>query len=363
MAHETVLSLHEGLKHRLGRVRSARSINRSFFADRQGTLVWVMSARDPMADHLHAHSGLVVVVDSEAYPLQWVGKVTRITRQQDNKTYRVVAREYRYILSQRYLAPPATYTGAPGLVFRDILRAAGADNSHGVDEGAIANGINPYAASFPNRNAASAMDAVARDNGMEWWLDYDVSPEQVAVTANLAPGRGASHYGHGGVNCGPGGNAQLLQSELDTERSAWRVTLVRGAASALESYSALDRVSVRDGGAGVIHGFASTRSSVDGGSPLSRRDLLLHAEHLKEVGSLSTSAQRLLGAPPLPEMLIQARVRGEDWEELSVGNTVRVRAPNAFHTGFNGPARVLAAQPKEEIGVIDVMLEPREADV
>ena len=49
--------------------------------------------------------------------------------------------------------------------------------------------------------------------------------------------------------------------------------------------------------------------------------------------------------------------RPGEWASWRVGNVVRLTAPSAFVSGFDGPARILAAQPMEEAGLCELVLE------
>jgi len=65
----------------------------------------------------------------------------------------------------------------------------------------------------------------------------------------------------------------------------------------------------------------------------------------------------VLSRPYEPEMAMTWRVIGDDWTGFDVGSVVHVEAPTAFLSGYSGDVRLVAVQPHEEAGELNLVVE------
>jgi hypothetical protein len=376
------VSLHDGNGRRLGALTTAESINRSHSVDRQDRAVVTIALTDPLVGACDPLEGRILAVESSAYPVPWVGKITEWRG--DRSRVELIARSYDGILKQRFL--PAIYRTrlTAGEEMARILSTVNGRNPTGIALGAVENHVIVDGLEFPEWDAARALDAIADLAGMEWWLEHFVSPAAIDTRLRVARSRGTDRYRRVTLYAtgeADGGNAEWTRWRGDAEAATFATTVIAGQESITQSFTERARHTVlRQQDAGFLDGFAGGQGSdgasaddpgrgsmaieyapsagATGGSPVTRVERVVIEEQLKSRDVTVQAARAALQSRRYSEQVIDVNVISVGtWPDVQVGDVVRLVAPGAFVKGFDGPVRVLGVQPMEELGVMRTTLE------
>ena len=162
--------LHDGAGRRIGQFSTAYNVDRAYLIMEPASARFMITTDDPLADEIDPRQGRYVVIDSDAYPYPWVGKLTQPNWTRASETITIICRSADAILTQRFIN--GTYSGAAGAVFTQLVNDAAALNATGI--GVASTGVAPgdaYAATFNDRPAFQCLTTLAREVGYEWWVE------------------------------------------------------------------------------------------------------------------------------------------------------------------------------------------------
>lgn len=382
--------LYDGSFRRLGQLTTATSINRSYRMESHGQASITIAVDDPLIGETSSLEGRIVVIESTVYPVPWVGKLTGRRGDRASGTVTLEADSFDAILDERALPRGYSTSGSAGGELARIISTVNSRNPTGIEIGAIQNHVIGIAGlSFPEWTARRALNAIAEQGGLEWWLDYMATATNIEILFRAARNRGFNRYRS--VTLHDGGNCTWTDWREDGKAYTFALTVVAGQTSVTESYTERARSTriVQEGGGfvtqyeqvpfaepiapapstqsgnsgsqsisieGFVHGFITIAKRVL--TPVTTREVVEVREELKTRDVTVQSAQARLNNRRLSEKVISiTHLDPTEWDTLEVGSVVRLVAPGAFVDGFDGPARILGVQPMEELGECDVVLE------
>lgn len=347
--------LHDGSLVRIGQIVTAAALDRSYLLGEEGVCTFSMSPDDPLFAEAQPTLGRVLVVESPLYPLLWVGKLSQARRGAERGALTLTARSYDRILSERVLGAEAGYQRECGAAMAQVIEDVNGTNPTGIGIGRIAGPRAIFDGRLPYETARSAIDKIAEFGGMEWWLTYSLgTSNELTIRFNATAARGVDAY----QRCAlvDGGNARWDDWIEDAEALTFGLTVVGGQATAGQAFNARPAAALDVQAAGLEpeapHGYVleGTEPNL---TPLTRSDRLVVAEHLRSTGLAAEAARAQLGRQRLAGAVRSLRLTvtptdATVWRSLEPGNVVRVVAPTAFWTGWDGPARIVGAQPDEQ---------------
>ena len=354
--------ISDGLGKRLGSLTTQSSVNRAWvlLQPAQGGVQLALS--DPMFKHLDPALGNAVAIVSPHYPVPWLGAITDRDEDHAGGTARLTLLSLDAVLRDRYLDSPASYSGSAGAIFRSLLSDANGANDSGI---AIAKDVAAgiafeTAVAFPDAQVYAALNALARDSGHEWWVEYDVQPSGIRAVAHYQPARGFNRYA--AVRLTDGGNCDVMECAKRLGGMPFALRVVAGQTSPTQKYTERSRVTrqfsskvapgadVVVGASVIVHGSEVEHSELSG-SPLTRRQAVVVAEHLRSKGAIHAASLARLGRPSGAERVLKVRVYPNDdlWAQLDVGSKVHFVSHRAFG-GCDVPVRIVAVHPMEELG-------------
>lgn len=381
------VSICDGSLRRIGVLNTATQVNRSYGIDNRDTASVQIALDDVHIGDTNPLDGRVLLIESNHYPVPWVGKVTK--RRGTHETVMLEARAFDGIFDHRVLPTAYETTRTAGEEFRRLVQTVNEINATGIEVGRVENHVRIAGLAFPDWTARRALDALAEQSGMEWWVEYDVSAGGViTATFRVERERGFDRYRAGDrvtLVADSNGNAEWSQWSEDAEAAAFSLTVVAGQTSVTESFTQRSRaVVVTEQGGGFVPTIGPTVSgptqtvNPDGSgsatqassyatfgaaptSPVTRSQRVVVQEELKNQDVTVQSAQALISRRRFSEKVITCTAVDTDtWASLRVGDFIRLLAPEAFIDGFDGPARVLGVQPLEEVGLMRLVLELRQ---
>jgi len=370
--------IHDGAGRRLGQVTTARDVDRSYLLMEPASARFICATDDPLLADMDPRQGRIVVIEGY-YPYPWVGKMTVPSGNRAAEEVTVMCRSFDAVLTERFIPHQQpdpedgmTHRGSAGSVFQKIVEETGALNPHGI--AAKNSDVVPgpsYKAVLNDRSAYTALMLVARNVGFEWWLEYAVSPQQILAYAHFRPARGFDRC----TVASPlvdGGNGHWTDWKIEGEATTFAQTVVGGRGSVTQAYSERPRQRQQSDAtlasspvvpAGAVHGHLIERAT-SASAGITRIERLRIAENLKNQDHVRTATEALIARPPIAErsMTWQVFMRGADgkavdWEHFDVGSIISASAPTAFIDGFEGSLRIMAAQPVEELGVLNIVVE------
>lgn len=325
-------------------------------------------------------AGNVVSIESDAYADPWVGRI--IEREGEIKydgdgiagTVDVSCESYAAILDERFLTRDfRTPVGAPRAVAA-IMANINAHNGTGIGVGYVENVATPVL-TLPDETGISALDKLAEVGGLEWWLDVQSDRGELRLNVNMRRDRGGDHsHNADGLLEGPEGGNFQVDSWLENGRGfVYTQRVIGGQQSVTQLFSERERGDAVVGDRRQEDGVRQVRvalapqlafgyalfGSADVRSPVNRRERVAFRDELRESGVPADVAQRLQSHRRLSarSMIGRAYMRDDQWQFLSAGDVIPLRSRGAFLTGYNGVARVIAAQPMESEGFVDLVLE------
>lgn len=359
--------LHNGAGRRIGMISTAKNVDRSYLIMEPASARLTVASDDPLLTDFDPREGRFLVIESEAYGYPWLGKLTVPSGRRDDETITLVGRSLDSILTFRYLS--GTYAGSAGAVFSAMVSDAAAQNPTGIGLSADVTPGPYYAVTINKKTAYQALNDLARATGLEWWVEYGVDESEIQALAHLRPERGIDRCRQAEIV--DGGNGQWDEWKINGEATTFALTVVGGTESVLQAWEERPQVrrqsttALGAGSAaplGVVHGHSIPRTD-PGGSPLTRVERLQMAEALKSAGQAQNAADALLGRPYEPERALVCQVwainsagTAVDWSQFDVGSVVSGKFPTAFTAGFDGSMRILATQPNEEAGVLNLVV-------
>lgn len=355
--------LHDAGGARIAQFSTSADIQRSYLRGDAGAASLLVALDDPALPETDPLRGRLLVIESDAYPLPWVGFVSGRSGGRGGSV-EVRADEYVSILSTRHTSEALAVSGAPYDAMRAVI--------DGLD-GALVLRILPDDAarsggrvdlSFRNDTIRDALDtiAAASDPPVEWWLDYTVSPARVDAELRVAGAHGAQSYQSAALV--DGGYARWDSWTEDASALTASTIVVGGTSSPLAAYvdRPLSLVEREDLARRAPHGFFP--ESLPESSPdIVRRQRVVRVDALLDGERVQTASQAIAAADaaraPYRVLSVTALWSADaaSWERLLPGSVVRVHAPGAFIAGYFGPARILGAMPREQSGELDLTLE------
>ncbi|MGE0227750.1 MAG: hypothetical protein AB7I38_10925 [Dehalococcoidia bacterium] len=373
------LYIHDGeTLRRLVELTEVSSINRDFaLREKVRHAEFDIAWSHPDGALTDDERGHVLVIDSPEYPSPWVGRIVERRANHPGRFWTVQAESYEAILGERVLDTEfATSRGRASTVARQILARVNGINDTGIEMGDGADTIVPPLA-LANILGIEALERLAENAGMEWWLSYRYDAGAVRVLLNVGRERGNSFYDR--VVLRQPGNFEIADSRSSNRNRVYATTVVGGQASPSTTFAERERsVAVRDSqfargdssvGVHIVEGDRLTRHGhVIGGesgyrAPTQRRERLLVLEELKAQGTTREVAEaRLTRARPPRSLVGRAYpdVEGtlaSTWKYLEPGNVLHLVSDDAFGVGYDGPAVIAGVQPMEHERFVELVLE------
>jgi hypothetical protein len=354
--------VHDGTGRRMGVLTTATSVNRSYTIHEPGFARVDIAVDDPMLSNLDPREARFIVIESDIYPYPWVGLLLRPIWSRALGKVVLQAKSLDAILTKRYVS--GTFFGGAGTIFQKIFDAI--DNPTGIDLGQVALGP-PLAVTFNDRSVHQAFTEVAQASGYEWWVDSRINETEIVSFVNFRPSKGQDRCRDAALV--DGANAEWTDADIDAEALVFSLTIVGGNSIAGSAYA--DRPKTRRQGAsgirgeltvtpGQIHGHGIERFDTVS-SPLVRADRVKVSEALRAADDVDAAVVSLLERPGRPERSQKWRLiaqdQSTDWGDFEVGNVVRAIAPDMYFNGFDGNVRILAAQPFEATGEMDIVVQ------
>lgn len=337
----------------VGRVASAARISRSYVLDEPGRLDFLVDADDRMLTLMNPLDGRVAVVESDDYPYPWVGKITALRRDRTSGSVQVSGIGFERVFEQRYTSSDVSIAGGAGLAVERTLASINATNPTGIEAGEISDSRRDASTTLSYANGREAFDAFADLDDAEWWVEPVVRSIGITLRLNFRQARGFDRFRE--VSLVDPGNCAWESWDIDGEALTYGLTMLGGEASAGQSIA--DRASgsadVSDVDLTGPHGYLPF-GPVGAANLLTRQDRFAVAQQLRATGQLQAateamlSRQRVGGVPQ--SVRLSVRLNATTWPLLDVGTVVHLVLPSAMTDGFDGPARILGAQPMEEDG-------------
>ena len=319
----------------------------------------------------------VVYITSSECPYPWVGRIIERVYNHADRTITVHADSYEAILAERILSTDFSVPSGTGSALARILGSINGANATGIEIGHYDQLSSPPM-TMANIRGIEALDKLAENAGMEWWLSYRYMAGLLHIALNMAVARGASYYDS--IVLSQPGNFEVVSSRGDGRGNAYAQTVVAGQASVVEAFSERERsTAVRDSQFNrndpatktliaeakrvvrfghVLAGETSFRA------PTQRREVIAVREELKEAGITGEVSVQLLNRQRYPARSLQGRAYPDqegqlatDWKYLEPGNVVHLVSEDAFGSGYDGPAVIVGVQPMEHQRFVDLVLE------
>lgn len=373
------LYIHDGeTLRRLAELTEVSSINRAFaLRERVRQAEFDIAWSHPDGALTDDERGNVLVIDSPEYPSPWVGRIVARRANHAGRFWTVYAESYEAILGERVLDTDfSTSRGRAATVARQILARVNGINATGIEMGPGEDTPVPPLA-LANILGIDALERLAENAGIEWWLSYDYDAGAMRVLLNVGRERGASFFDR--VVLRQPGNFEIADSQSSNRNRVYATTVVGGQASPTTTFAARERsVAVRDqqfartdsvAGVHVVEGDRLTRHGyVIGGessyrAPTQRRERLLVLEELKAAGVTREVAEARMTRQRPPRSLVGRAypdVEGAlatTWKYLEPGVVIHLVSDDAFGVGYDGPAVVVGVQPMEHERFVELVLE------
>jgi len=347
------VTLYDGALQKRAVVSTAARINRSWTLDEPGLLEFQCDADERLLPSMSPLDGRLAVVESEFYPYPWVGKITSLRRNRADGSVQVSAEGFERIFEHRFSGASVPLSGGTGEVARKILMAINAQNPTGIDPGDFAETGASGSTTLTYANGREALDTMAELAGCEWWVEPTIRKTGLGLRLNFRQARGFDRISD--VALVDGGTCAWEDWTMDGEAVTYGLTVLGGQASASQSLA--DRAAARADPATVRlagpHGYLPF-GPVEAANLLTRQERFALSQQLRSDGQLRAAAEAMLarqrtGGVPL-SVRLSVPLDADRWALLDVGTVFRLVLPSAFLAGYDGPARILGAQPMEEDG-------------
>lgn len=356
--------IHDASFKRLGRLSHVSSISRSFTLDNKDVAAFTVGYDEPLYRDLRPALGRVIVIESSSFPMPWVGKLVSVKGDRSKRTVACSSKGYASIFDNRVLGPSFTGSGTASSVISQALRDVNLFGQTGVrwGGGGSEGGTGATAAlqiNAPNQRARVVFDRATRFGGLEWYIDAEPSPGTIDLQLRVPKWRGVDAFNQYTLQDGVNGNVSSWTE--DGESAAFAMVVVSSFESATQSVNdrPVARLAMEAATIGAPHGYSIDGSEIPA-NILTRQERVIVSEELKAAGSASAGAAALLakeGGVVRRSIRIES-TSAPDWPFFAPGNVVRVASEQAFGLdGFDGPARVLAVQPKEEAGKLAAVVQ------
>lgn len=363
--------IHDALTlRRLAQLVDVTSINRSYALwEHVRQAEFDIPESDEFASLTDELAANVIWIESNEYPLPWVGKIVERVFNHRDRTITVHADSYEALLAERYL--PADFTsprGAPQSMAA-ILSQINALNATGIGLGS-AHELDAPAMALSRARGIDALEKLIEAAGAEWWLSYLYEQGEIAIRLNLASERGAD-FSNSVVLSQPG-NFEIASSRGNARAIAYAQTVVGGDGVTGATVTRDSQFNRADGDTTqqivearrvFRHGHLLA-GETSFAAPTQRREYLARREELVDAGLAPEVAQALMLRERAPKRPLMGRAypdtEGEhatSWKYLEPGNVVWLDSASAFGTGYHGPVAVIAVQPVEHERFVDVVLE------
>lgn len=354
--------LHAPNGVRIGRVRPRGGVSRAFSRSEFESASFSLPSNEPLIEQFDPALGNFVVVESEIYPLPWIGYVAQWRGEPETGLVEMTCDSLAMLLRERTLPSAVAYTGSIGQAFRDVVALANGQSPTGVGVGEVIPATVTIPSNEPLTLGASqvgdALDELATIAGWEWWVEFGADSRSVSAVANFAPWRGVDKSSE--VVLIEDGVLDGVSWTSDMTRQSWAVTVFGGqqhAAQVIDDVPVARRTQL-DAQSGPTPFGKIPSGLYDGSGPVSRREALVVIDALRAQGLAETaSVSELLARSRLPPRRIRGSiVRPNVWQAVRPGDLVTIKSRSAFVTGYDGLGRVEALQPDEERGEVGVVL-------
>jgi len=349
--------VHAASFTRLGRLSMVSKVNRSYTIDNRDVATFTVSLDDPLIQDMRPSVGRLIVIESSSYTDPWVGKLVSVSGGGKDRMVSCKAKGYASTFDHRLVGPSFTSVGTPTTVISHALREVNLFNDTGVVWGSGGSGVE-FQINAPNQKARVVFDRAAEFGNQEWYLNFDPSPETVDIQMHAPSWRGLNRYNSVRVNDGVSGRVE--QWREDGESASFMVTVVGSMLSATQP--ANDRSNARAildaNKIQAPHGYLIDGSEI-AANILTSQERVIVSEELKAAGSASVAAEAILARDGgVSKRTLRVTVTDYSlWPTLRVGDVFHLSSNETFVTGFDGPVRILAAQPDEVAGALHLAVQ------
>lgn len=304
---------------------------------------------------------IYVVIESEAYPVPWVGFLTDITPDPDSGVIDGQARSLEGLLAARLLPESFSVTGDSAQSVRHVLNEVNRRNPTGIIADEDMEAGEPFTASFGNWTAGAALDRIARETRRRWWIEHEVSP--AGIVSRLFYGTpGFDLAGDVWLTEGAAGNIIPEPSNIDLMGDPQLLRALGSTGGIEERRRTATRVPavLRSDEEALYHGYHLRRSAAGGESPIASFERLAVLTHRS--AQLEAAVEALLADPERGAEVVTVRLKGREddvpyWQRVRVGDIVRLfLMPTSYLEGYDGPASVLGVDPHEPEGYLRLAL-------
>jgi len=317
--------LHDAHGTRIGQITSATAVGRLYQSNQAAQLTFTLDPAEGAVVNFDELEGGSVVIESDFYPLTWVGELqyVRTDHEAGTEQWTVLAKEG--LLWQRKLGASFTASGTAGAILRRILQEVEATNPVGIAIVPELIEAGPATAvRYDDFYAGDAIARLARDTGMEFWVEHTADERGIFSIARFAARRGFDRTGEVTLTAGRRPNIRLLESGKNLGASRPQSITVVG----------------RSGRGAASLGSGSAR--------------VLFDNTVTTTAAAEVAAAAILARPRLASRMFRFEVL-EDyavWQHMTPGNRVRLQIP-----GYDEVVRIVNAQPEEENGVLRTVVE------
>ena len=361
--------LHDGDGARICELNAA--VLRSFRTGEMSTASALISETDEALLNADPRLGRILVIESTIYPLIWAGPVVSLEGAPFTGTVTISARSYESILGERYLPSGYALTMSAGGQFTALLSEVERTNATGVTIAPnIAAGPPVDDINYGDRSLLQSWSLLSQMTAHEWWLEHEVARGQLQTAAHYRLERGLDRTADAVLTVGANGNMRVNRWRSGTD-STHQIRAIAGGTSTTQGFTERSRVSRRysssaptpDASVAALtytrHGYQFGRWPT-GSTIITRREQLAIMEAVRSYGALATAAEAALVRANVAQRAIDLEVQGNPdlWKFCLPGDIITLNLPPYYFVdGYNGPAAIMATDPREEMGTLMLTVE------
>lgn len=343
----------------LAELPTAGSIDRVYTLSGRGAFSFAIASSDGGANRDTIREGRMAAIWSTLDLPVYLGHINRIEENPDDRVIEVSGDNLSRILYDRQLLLDSMFDSqAAGIIAMQLLRLVNSTNPTGIWPSTRSEPGTPIRGAFDASGSSlgNALDDLSDGTSDEWWLEQIVERRRIEVFLRWGRKRGSDKS-----------NAIHLQEGIHFARSeyvrdalglAQSVVVVGGGGNVADRPAALRSFNKPSGYVGkgtVIERGSEQHSRSLALSPALARERVEYLPLDADEGVLSDAAQRALEEPLTAAESFDLTINSIlNWALIGPGDIVRVIIPSAYFGGINRRVRILAMQPDEDTGEMDL---------
>lgn len=346
----------------LAELPTANDIDRLYTLSGRGAFSFRIPASDPGANQDTIQEGRLVAIRSTTGLPAYLGHIRQIKQGPNTRILEINGDNLACVLYERQLPLDCTFTNqAAGIIAMQLLRLVNSTNATGIwsstrsEPGTPIRGTIDFSGSW----LGNALDELAKKTGDEWWLEQVVERNKIEVFLRWGRKRGSDKSG--AIHLQEGIHFAENKYIRDALGFAQSVTVIGGGATVADRPAAVrsfDRPSSYVGkGTTIERGSESHRRSL-ALSPVLSQEVVEYLPLDEDEAVLSDAAQKALENPLTAAETFDLTINDIlDWSLIEPGDIVRVILANVGFGGVSRRVRILAMQPDEDTGEMDLAVE------